>query len=639
MSGTNPERATPRGILAAPRETPGREAAERLKYLGRSELFFAAAGTTLILVLHFLAFEAGPSLWRDEVAAVNLAQASWNNFWLWREFDSSFLAWFAILRGWMAFVGSSDASLRILGLGIGFLSLGACWWTARQFGCTAPLLLLSLFAFNSTLIYWGDTLRGYGLAATLVLVSFALYWRYLQRPRLRDWFTLLACGLLMLHLVYYSTIFLGAMSAAALAVTIRRRDWPRTRALLLLGIFWGCSLFPYLTAIQHVTQWRVTVQREISWRDLPQFFRDAAFYRTSVADVAWLVTFVALPLLLLPRIGGLRRKDITETTAGRDSLPPALPVEGTARTGDLELFFLISSVLGIAGFVGVIFWQSYVPRPWHFILLIAATSLAAEVAVQQWVAGRESLIRLRLYAVVAFWLALFAGPDTWLWMLVIGTLTMIAEAGLSLHKESPRRGATLFQGGVLILLALVWPPAVETYRTRRTNLDLVAGQLDSAAEPGDVIIVNPCWLGLTFQRYYHGPATVMTLPHLGPFRVHRYDLLIAKMRSPEPLADLHSAISTTLRQQHKVYWVGHLIADPAGTAPGEFIPPPPQKFRDKDYSYYWTRLMYHYLRDHASRVEEQAVAAPTRVNPFELSRLFVFEGWKDSTLPSPSATP
>src|SRR2546427_131604 len=110
---------------------------------------------------------------------------------------------------------------------------------------------------------------------------------------------------------------------------------------------------------------------------------------------------------------------------------------------------------------------------------------------------------------------------------------------------------------------------------RQTNVDLIAQYVHTAAQPGDLILVNPWYVGITFNRYYRGPVPWMTLPPMEDLTVHRYDLLKLRMTSAEPLAPLYGAIQGALESRHRVWLVGGLLFPPAGP-PG--CRPAPSRF-------------------------------------------------------------
>ena len=73
---------------------------------------------------------------------------------------------------------------------------------------------------------------------------------------------------------------------------------------------------------------------------------------------------------------------------------------------------------------------------------------------------------------------------------------------------------------------------------RQTNVDLAAQTATERASANDLVLVAPWPFGIPFNRYYHGAARWMTIPNIEEHRVHRYDLVKAKMIAEHPIDDL-----------------------------------------------------------------------------------------------------
>jgi len=116
---------------------------------------------------------AGP-LWRDEIAVVNLATIEWHEVVRWFPHEGFPLLFLLLLRGYAAALGTGDAALRLFGFGVGVLLLGAIWFQALATQRRVPLIALALLGFHPVLFLWGDSVRGYGIGAALILITFAL---------------------------------------------------------------------------------------------------------------------------------------------------------------------------------------------------------------------------------------------------------------------------------------------------------------------------------------------------------------------------------------------------------------------------------------------------------------------------------
>ena len=121
----------------------------------------------------------------------------------------------------------------------------------------------------------------------------------------------------------------------------------------------------------------------------------------------------------------------------------------------------------------------------------------------------------------------------------------------------------------------------------------------------------------------------MTLPELSEKRIHRYDLLIAKMQSPDPLADIRSAISETLQAGNRVWLVGGAQLSQHGE-PLKLTPAPDPKYGWDSgmYDYAWATQLGTFLQQHV--IDGEVVLSPlTGVNSNENVPLLIARGWRD----------
>jgi hypothetical protein len=170
-----------------------------------------------------------------------------------------------------------------------------------------------------------------------------------------------------------------------------------------------------------------------------------------------------------------------------------------------------------------------------------------------------------------------------------------------------------------------WPKITQ----RETNLDLLAKNLQTYAHDGDLIIVNRWFLAPGFNWYYRGTARWMTMPELSEKRIHRYDLLIAKMQSPDALAGIRVAISETLQSGNRVWLVGGAQLYEPDEA---FVigPAPDSQFGWDSgmYDYSWATQLGAFLRQHV--IDGEVVVSPMKgINPNENVPLLIARGWRD----------
>src|SRR5207244_12413251 len=139
-------------------------------------------------------------------------------------------------------------------------------------------------------------------------------------------------------------------------------------------------------------------------------------------------------------------------------------------------------------------------------------------------------------------------PQAWQFVPLIAVVALAIDVVLG-----GTRSLRWARAGVAVLAtALAFPVSMDRVGIRQTNVDLIAQYVHTAAQPGDLILVNPWYVGITFNRYYRGPVPWMTLPPMEDLTVHRYDLLKLRMTSAEPLAPLYGAFIGALEYRHRV---------------------------------------------------------------------------------------
>ncbi|HTE91400.1 MAG TPA: hypothetical protein VK639_20800, partial [Terriglobales bacterium] len=166
---------------------------------------------------------------------------------------------------------------------------------------------------------------------------------------------------------------------------------------------------------------------------------------------------------------------------------------------------------------------------------------------------------------------------------------------------------------------------------RQTNVDMAARTVAARAAPGDLIVVAPWQLGIPFQRYYCGAAPWMTIPSIADHRVHRYDLMKAKMISQDPIDDLGKAVRMTLVSGSRVWFVGGLNLPPPEDGPMVLPPAPASRFKwdNRAYTASWWQQLSVFAISHANKVDEVPLSLPEsiRINELEQTSLTVVQGW------------
>ena len=248
----------------------------------------------------------------------------------------------------------------------------------------------------------------------------------------------------------------------------------------------------------------------------------------------------------------------------------------TGRVGHATMIYAASTLLGgFAVFLAFFGTAGRIVQPWHAMPLIGLLALSLDMV--------------------------FAQP---MWQ--PGTRLAIASVGA----------------------ALMVPAAMAMTSVRQTNVDLHAALLERRAAPQDLIVVNPWFLGITLERYYHGKARVLTIPPMRDLRLHRYDELRTRMMELDPLRSLENAVADTLQAGHRVWVLGEM---PIASQSPPSLPPAPHPvtgWSDATYALGWSLQMGHFLGAHAERVHRVDIAVHGPVNPYENVQMLTLEGWR-----------
>jgi hypothetical protein len=187
--------------------------------------------------------------------------------------------------------------------------------------------------------------------------------------------------------------------------------------------------------------------------------------------------------------------------------------------------------------------------------------------------------------------------------------------------------------GLLIGTALAaLPMTVSDLRGQLTNTDRLAARIAAEASPQDFIIITPWYGGITFSRYYHGPASWDTLPPLADHTLHRYDLVLDNMKDTNSLAPVLDKITATLRSGHRVWIVGQLEWPPDVSQVPPVLPAAPLPgygWSDLPYMGSWAwRTSYLIAKhsDHFTPVQMPDDGLPKFQENFHL---YLAEGWHE----------
>ena len=549
-------------------------------WIQRLEWLAALLVTVFAVAIHLRFVTNVGGLWRDETNSVNLATlSSLGEMWRSLEYDSFPILYFFVLRAWTGIFGAgNDAALRALGLIIGLGVLGVLWANARAFGARLPVLSFALLGLNPMFIRYGDSNRAYGLGIVLLLLTLRSFWRLVEEPAAPTAKRVISaslCALLSVHCLYYNAVLLVAIAAGALAVAVRARAWRTAGIILGIGAFAAVTLLPYAPMMIRMREWTFLVSYPC---DFPWLWSRATDVMGSpIPEGVWLWTGLFFGGLLF--VAGYALWSFV--SRHRRVVPARLPAP--------VLFAAITLGVGVAGYAGFLRLLNYYTQPWYYITAAAFAACTLDIVFGAWPAAKNpriSIVLRCLRPVVALALLSLAAQQAW--------------------KEMP---------------------------IRHTNMDLVAARLQSLATKEDLILIAHWEKAIPFSRYYHGAAEVVTLPPIEDHRFHRYDLMLAQMKTKDAHQPVLARMEQVLRSGHRVFFAGEM----SFPEPEEQLPVLPVAFRDDEGVWHGSRLnlLWHlhtgqFMRAHSTGVGRISVPVPNggEVQHFEKVEVGVMEGWR-----------
>ena len=316
------------------------------------------------------------------------------------------------------------------------------------------------------------------------------------------------------------------------------------------------------------------IHRAGQWSVLFRYPVTAAWLWTRVSEVTGSPDPVGVWLWTALFFGALGLA-VWRVVAARRSPAPPTP---EARRQVAAAVTLVVATVAYGIFLKLV---SYVTQPWYYLAFLTLAAVCLDVILGQ---SRETAVRLtRLLLVFCF--------------------------GLMTFQQS-----------------------AETLHVRGTNTDLVAARINAEVRPNDLVVVNRWECGISLQWYYRGSAPLMTVPPVPDHLVHRYDLVMGQMKSPDPLRPLFAAMERTLRGGGRVWLVG----EPIRLYPGQPLPVLPLAKADANGrwgagQYYtgWSLQVDEFLISHCTEAARPGVSPRQPVSEYENQPLLRLAGWKD----------
>ena len=260
------------------------------------------------------------------------------------------------------------------------------------------------------------------------------------------------------------------------------------------------------------------------------------------------------------------------------------PATAAAPQKDLLIFSFIALPVGAVSYYAFLKLLNYPTQPWYYLALIAFCAASFDAIFSVICAQKV----LRIFR--------------WLLPALVGGL-------------------------------ILWP-VLEKVRERVTNIDLIAAELNHSATEKDYILLDPWYTSVSFNRYYSGRAEWTTVPPLGFYRFHRYDLFKEKMMATDQMAPILPAlqrISQTLQSGNRVWLIGGFRSMETNQPPPLLAPAPAKLspgYSDEIYSDEWGFCVNYLLAKHGAKIEAVPIAVNGNVNSDEDPLLISIRGWK-----------
>jgi hypothetical protein len=533
--------------------------------------------TGIIVWLHFFFAVRAGGLWRDEVNLVNLAgRHSLGDI----AKDSFPVLMPLTVRVWMAAgLGRTDEGLRLLGAMIGLGLVAALWasaWMARR---SPPLPGLVLMGLNSTVIAYGDSLRGYGLGSLLIVFTMAAACAFLRRSSLAraGWLALFA--ILSVQALYQNAVFVGVICLGGWVVCLRRRTWRAAMLILAAGLAAALSLLPYLPTL-------------IAGRSSVEVLRTSLHFNYILDNLAVAAGF---PFGLYAWVWGLLAILVIAGAVAALGCKMAAPIqlEDNLEAEETRMFAGTVLLAGSAGFTGFLWLVGLPTQPWYYVPLLALVAACFDAGLPSW----PRLGRTVFFGSVAA-TALIAIP--------------VARRDLSVCR---------FTNVDVLSRRIIAEGSPE---------DLV------------VVTPWYCGISFDRYFKSATPwATLPPLADHSVHRYDLVRTQMQNTNAIQPVLDQIAATLRSGRRVWVVSEAGLMGVPEPGTLSPYNLPPPPLPgfgWSGVPYTLEWVSQTAHFLSNHSRRFEPVKIPAPGDLHINENLDLFVASGWQDFSPTNSPAT-
>jgi len=254
------------------------------------------------------------------------------------------------------------------------------------------LVALALFGFSPVLFVWGDSIRGYGLGAALIMLTFALFARAIVKPIPGVFWAAVVSAVLSVQCLLANAVLLFTLGISALVVLIFQGRTRHARIVLGIGCAAAFSITPYIGAYRNGREWDVVFRTQLSFAWL--WGKLCGALGKPAPGMLW----VWWSLLVLAPIGviWLLRHD-----SARKS-----------KTTLLAGFALLSCALALVCYLVFLKALGYPTQDWYYLSLIAVLVLGLDIVAGVLAERLDWVAVLRLALAVGVTAALAAPAFT-----------------------------------------------------------------------------------------------------------------------------------------------------------------------------------------------------------------------------------
>ena len=329
-----------------------------------------ALACLLVLYLHVVLFRHSGGFWRDEASTIYSATApDLGAMWSRLANDSAPVVCFGAVRLWIAAgLGGSDEALRLFGatvsLGIVISLCISCWlFTSR-----APLLAMSLVAFNMAVFYYCSSLRAYGLAVLFIMPCCAAFWRLSLRPSPWNIVGSLVFAILSCHTSYANSYLLLAIGLAGAGVCAACRLWKRSILILAICFVAALSMLVYLPLIRNFREAIQIAQADVDISSIGEVLTRAFSLHDPWLLSVWILLAACAAVCLVVQV--VRRW------------------KSFGAAPSLSLYVAILTAVATTVGAGFFITNAMTVYSWHFTPFVALAGMMMELVFQS---GRRKL--------------------------------------------------------------------------------------------------------------------------------------------------------------------------------------------------------------------------------------------------------